>query len=286
MLLSEELMKTLADKVVDKGEGYQRVRMAFTMLLYQYGDAAYLVSQFVGGEHMHRDHRGDPKARDPFVPVKADRQREALKFLQEHILGEKYFKFSPGLLRKLAADRWLHWGSEGSLYSVDYPLNQKILAIQRVVLMQLLDPGVLTRIQNNALKVEGNEKPLTQAEVFRTLTDGVWGEYPTKGVDGKGLAEATVIRRNLQRQHLKELSNLVLGKAPGGFFTFFGPRTPAPPDARSLARYHLKEVQGRIDQALKDKALAADDLVTTRAHLEECRERIVRVLSASMQVND
>src|SRR5207249_4763256 len=29
MLLAEELMKTLADTVVDKGEGYQRLRLAF-----------------------------------------------------------------------------------------------------------------------------------------------------------------------------------------------------------------------------------------------------------------
>ena len=45
MLLAEELLKTLADKTVDKGEGYQRTRQAFSMLLQQYGNAAYLMSQ-------------------------------------------------------------------------------------------------------------------------------------------------------------------------------------------------------------------------------------------------
>jgi hypothetical protein len=57
-----------------------------------------------------------------------------------------------------------------------------------------------------------------------------------------------------------------------------------PPDARSLARLHLREVGKRIDAALADKHAAADD--TTRAHLEECRERITQVLSASVQVNE
>src|SRR6202011_2956327 len=33
MLLAEELLKTLADKNVDKGEGYQRLRLAFSLLL-------------------------------------------------------------------------------------------------------------------------------------------------------------------------------------------------------------------------------------------------------------
>src|SRR5205085_10238754 len=39
MLLAEELMKGLADRVVDKGEGYQRARVAFSKMLQQYGDA-------------------------------------------------------------------------------------------------------------------------------------------------------------------------------------------------------------------------------------------------------
>ena len=71
---------------------------------------------------MHRDHRGDPNGRDPLVPVKADKQREALKFLQEHILTDKPFQFSPQLLRRLAADRWMHWGNERAVMRpVEYP---------------------------------------------------------------------------------------------------------------------------------------------------------------------
>src|SRR5262249_32861524 len=78
ILLAEDLLKTLADKVVDKGEGYQRLRQAFGMLLGQYGNGAYLTAAFVGGAYAHRDHRGDPSGRDPFVPVQAAKQREAL----------------------------------------------------------------------------------------------------------------------------------------------------------------------------------------------------------------
>ncbi|MCI0462526.1 MAG: zinc-dependent metalloprotease [Gemmataceae bacterium] len=290
MLIAEELLKTLHDKVIDKGEGYQRVRQAFNMLLWQYGDGAYLVANHVGGELAHRDHRDDPKGRDPLVPVKAARQRKALEFLKEHVLTERYFKFSPQLLRRLGSDRWSHWGAEGGFYgSVDYPLHDRILLIQRIVLDQLLNPGTLNRIQNNALKTDPDENALTVAEVFRTLTDGVWVEYPVKGgPQPKGVGKATIIRRNLQREHVKELSNLVLGpQARGGspFMIFFGSSARVPPDAKSLARLHLREIQGRIGNALTgEPAAALDD--TTRAHLEECRERIGRVLNASLQLNE
>ncbi len=58
----------------------------------------------------------------------------------------------------------------------------------------------------------------------------------------------------------------------------------APADARSLARAHLKEIGGRIDRELGDKELTVDE--TTRAHLDECRERIAKALNASMTANE
>jgi hypothetical protein len=288
MVLAEELMKGLADRVVDKGEGYQRARNAFRLLLNQYGNAAYLVVFYVGGEYMHRDHRGDPKARDPFVPVKGAKQREALKFLQDHILNDKPFQFTPELLRKLAADRWLHWGNERMAFSaVDFPLYERILAIQRIVLEQAFDPDVLSRIQNNALKAEKSDEPLTMAEVFRSITDGIWNEVKEPEKNGNG---ASIIRRNLQREHVKRLTNLVLGRRPPTSmfsfedYMFAMSAKPVPPDARSLARLHLKDIATKIEGRLKPPNDGLDD--TTRAHLDECHERIVKVLNATMQVNE
>ena len=182
ILLAEELLKGLEDRVVDKGEGYQRARLAFNVLLRQYGNGAHLTANFIGGEHAAPRSPRRSGRRDPFVPVKADKQREALKFLQEHILSDKHFQFSPRLLRHLAADRWLHWGNEmNAMGSVDYPVHDRILNIQRIVLRQMFNPSVLSRIQNNALKADKGEKPLTIAEVFRCLTDGIWSDGGGQG---------------------------------------------------------------------------------------------------------
>ncbi len=131
MLLAQELLKDLSDKAVDNGEGYQRTRLAFSMLTSQYGNAAFLVTQFVGGQYLHRDYKGDPNGRDPFVPVTAVKQRESLKFLQDNLLSDKPFQFSPQLLRRLAADRWSHWGNDYAMMGgVEYPVYGRILAIQ------------------------------------------------------------------------------------------------------------------------------------------------------------
>jgi hypothetical protein len=288
MLLAEELLKGLANRVVDSGEGYQRARVAFGILLEQYGNAAYLIARYVGGEHAHRDHRGDPKGRDPLVPVSPAKQREALKFLQEHLFSDQPFQFSPELLRRLAVERWSHWGARHD--SADFPLHDRILAIQRVALNDLLSTAVLRRIQNNALKADKGEQPLTVAEVFRAVTDGVWNDLPNGAPrdEKRGIA-SSVIRRNLQREHLKDLSSLVLGQKTSPNLSVLmillggsGGNASTPPDARSLARLHLRDINKRIETGL-DK-VGIDE--TTRAHLEECRERIAKVLTASMQVND
>jgi hypothetical protein len=79
----------------------------------------------------------------------------------------------------------------------------------------------------------------------------------------------------------------VLGqKETGGWYVIFTTDggSSAPPDARSLARMHLREISKRIQTTLDDRQAGVDE--TTRAHLEECRERIAKVLTASMQVND
>jgi hypothetical protein len=239
------------------------------MLLNQYGNGAFLAASFVGGEYYHRDHREDPNARDPMVPVEFAKQREALRFLQEKILSDQAFRFDPALLRKLGADRWYHWGNEFAVESgVDYPLHARILNIQRVALYQLTSAQVLARLQDSATKVDPQTNPLRMAEVFRALSDGVWGDLPTK--DGKGKTPSD-IRRNLQREYLQVLSNLALGR--GG--------RSMPPDARSLARLHLKEIRQKLADALASPQIAKDD--TVRAHLDECHDRVTKVLNASIQ---
>jgi hypothetical protein len=278
ILLAEELLGKLAEKGAETGEGYQRVRQAFGILLQEYGNGAELISRFIGGVAMHRDHHGDPGGRDPFQVVAPAKQRAALKFLQEHILTDRPFRFSPKLLRKLAADRWMHWGNEGVVFRpVEYPVLERILAIQRVVLEHTLDPAVLRRIQNNALgaDADGKEKPLTLAEVFRSLTDGIW-DRPVNGKGGKRQLASSIVRRNLQRTYVKDLSGLVLGSEAWY-------RKP-PADARSLARLHLREIDGKITRVLADRGVQVDD--ATRAHLEECHERIAKVLTAGVQVSE
>ena len=290
--LATDLMKDLDAKVVKDGDSWARVRGAFSILLNQWGNGAYLAAEQIGGQLVSRDHKAKA-ANDPIVPVKGAKQREALAFLSDQILSDKAFKFSPALLRRLVRERW--YDGDGMFFyfgGIDYPINEEILGIQKIVLGQCLAPDVLGRLENQELSADVGSEPLKMAEVFRSLTDGIWSELanPPAGSDdakGKKLALST-IRRNLQREHLRRLCTMVLGNRRSpyedmyGFVLFSGDSYPA--DARSLARMHLKEINARIVQALDEKVATLDD--TTRAHLEECRHRIQKVLDAGIESSE
>lgn len=266
--MSEDLLKTVGDKAADKGEGFQRVRQAFALLLNQIGNGAYLATIHVGGVHYNRDHKDDPSGRDPMIPVTGDKQREALAFLKDKILQEKSFQFSPSLLRKLASDRWYHWGNESTaLGPVEYPVNQRILSIQMVVLNHLTNPGTLQRVADNTLRPVDKDKALGLNEVFAALSEGIFGEA------GKTIEATSIQRRNLQRQYIKTLSNMVLSGSNAW-----------PADARSLARMQLKALLAKITRALDDRAKANPPMEELSfAHLDELKERIQQVLQAGVR---
>ena len=61
----------------------------------QYGNGAYLASEYIGGQSVNRDFKGTEKARDPITPISGAKQRKALKMLIDQILADKAFQFSP-----------------------------------------------------------------------------------------------------------------------------------------------------------------------------------------------
>jgi hypothetical protein len=126
-------------------------------------------------------------------------------------------------------------------------------------------------------------------EVFGALTDSIWTELPPAGgaTGEKKKVAISTIRRNLQREHAKRLANMVLGPRNdfGSFeYYFYGYEQPAPADAKALARYHLKAIDGRIAVALDKEKSDLDDY--GRAHLEQVHDQIAKVLAAELNMNE
>ena len=292
LTLAAQLLKELDARAVKDGESWARLRVAFSYLMGQYGNAADLVASHVGGQSISRDHKGDKDARDPIVPIAGEKQRAALAFLVENVLSDRPFQFSPALLRRLSKEHWDQGvGASWSSLSGDVPINDRVLAIQKIALSHCLGASVLTRLQNQELQSEPGSKPLLMAEVFRSLTDGITAELAAPAsADGKPHPVAcSTIRRNLQREYVRRLSTIILGQARSPYgdafpFILFGGSASYPADARALARWHLKEIGDRLARVLGARDVTLDD--TTRAHFDDLAQKLAKVLNADVQSNE
>ena len=284
--LVNTLLPKLLDRTVEAGEGYQRARQAFLVLLREYYRTVFIASKLIGGVYVSRDHKGDNQARTPFKLVEPAQQRAATKLLLEQ--GLVSHKFEPSVLNSLAAVRWWHWGSP-EVRRVDLPIHALISEYQTGtmvdprsgmtgLLTQCLSAQVLSRLQDGELKAPATEDAYTLAEHLKTVIEGVFSELtatPAGDFNNRN-PYISSFRRNVQRAALRQLSDIVR-KTPTDSAFFL----KLPEDARVLVRMHLTDLQGRIDAALAKADLKLDDY--SKAHLVDSKIRIKQILESESE---
>lgn len=259
----------IVDKVTADGEGYQRARQAFGVLLSNYGQATFFASRFVGGMNISRSHKGDAKAPAPVEVIPVAKQREALGLVEQVVLSDKPFNFPPELYGHLASTHWSHWGVRETTRS-DFAVHEVIAMWQSRVLDQLLSSLTLERLHDSELKVAADKDALTTAELLDRLTKAVFSELNALPAGPYTVRKPAIssLRRNLQRIYLKRLSTIALGQ------------TGAPEDCQTIAYDQLSTLADRMNSVLK----AQDDKLDaySKAHLKESAERIAKVLDARL----
>ncbi|MEZ6056832.1 MAG: zinc-dependent metalloprotease [Planctomycetaceae bacterium] len=263
------LLPKVVESTVKEGDGYQRARQAFGMLMSEYWRSAIFTARFPGGVYVHRDHKGDKGARPPFEIVEAAKQREAMALLTESVFSSP--KIDGEMLNYLAASRWSHWGQR-DMTRLDYPIHDVTLRMQGLIMGQLLSPLTLERLQDSEYKVKADEDAYTLAEHLRLISDGVFTEWNGRGKKGEFTDRTPYIdsfRRNLQRMTLRALAGVVTS---GG----------GPEDAQTLVRMHLTRLNDEITATLKAKDLKLDDY--SKAHLKDSQVRIEQALNATVIV--
>lgn len=271
MKTASELWPSVVERAVAEGEGYQRARQAFGLLFSEYWRTLFFAARIPGGIYVNRDHK-DAKGRSPFQVVEAGKQREAMKLIADSAFST--LSFPPQVLNYLAATRWSHWGLR-EVNRLDYPIHDTVAMMQGRILFQLLSPTTLARLHDSELKVAPEADTYTLAEHLRSIIDAVFSEWREPGKAGEYSNRKPYIssmRRNLQRMALKDFASLVTA-------------TPheTPEDARTLARYHLTELDKQITSLMATPNLKLDDY--TRAHLLDSQERIRKVLQSQVTVH-
>ncbi|HEY9906643.1 MAG TPA: zinc-dependent metalloprotease [Thermosynechococcaceae cyanobacterium] len=247
------------------GESFSDVRQLFDEIFDYYFQYSRLLTNYVGGQSFNRFQAGDAPGQLPFEPLPLEKQRQALSLLQKYVFDESMFRFSPEFLNKLAPSRWNHWGEDPVVSPLDYPIHDRVLLLQTIVLDNLLSSSRLARVRDAELKTQAGQA-LILPELFDTLQMAIWKEV-VQPPDGK--LQLSSLRRGLQRQHLDTLTRMVLRS------------TSTPGDARTVAWYELKQLATGLDRTLKRREKDMDTY--TLAHLEESRDRIRKALNAQLQ---
>ena len=254
MALSRELWDRWQDRKLPDDEGRDLLFRNVVSGFSQYSLAAQVAAKYVGGVVYVRDHAGSPRA--SFTPIAPERQREALKLVTEGLFQVDSFKFRPEFLTRLAADPFESGVGERASFS----LPSRVLAVQTLVLDRLMSDAVALRLLDSSFKTAEGKKALSLSDLYDHVQAAIWN-------DVKGTGDISLMRRNLQREHVRRITFL-LTRSNGGAA-----------DARSLQRENTRVLIAELRAARHRPGLSKE----ARAHLADSLNTLEEALKAPMQ---
>ena len=191
-------------------------------------------------------------------------QREALDVIARGLFAADSFVVSPALQRRLAPDfeeRGDALFAGEPAVATDFSLAQRVLAVQRTSLGQLMSDAVAARIIDSQDKATSPADAFQLAELYGRLQRDIWSELGAR-------ADIAPARRELQREHVNWLAAAALR-----------PGAASRADARSLLRIQAQSLLAQIRTALGRRTYGAD----TTAHLQDSADTLTQALAARLQ---
>ncbi|MGZ5049355.1 MAG: zinc-dependent metalloprotease, partial [Usitatibacter sp.] len=252
MKLSRELWDRLQTTKLAPGESYERLMRSFQAGFSQLSRVAPMAAKYVGGVRHLRDYAGSDRAL--YTPTPIARQKEALTMITNDFFQVDSFRFKPEFVSRLAIDQYARPRNP------DISIATAVLRLQSSVLDQLMSEPVAARLLDSPEKVADRSKLLKLSDLYDSLHASIWSELKT----GR---EITPMRRNLQREHLRRVTAVLVRGSP-----------TMPADARSLEREDAMQLQAEIRAALSKEGLSKE----SRAHLHESLDTLTEALKAPM----
>jgi hypothetical protein len=242
--LSRELWDRMQSRPMQPGENYLVLRRNLERGFRQIERAAPLVAKYIGGVHTTRDHAGTGRALTE--PVAAATQKQALTLLARELFAEQSFRFKPEFLGRVGID-YLDREQPEASNTARFELGPRVLKIQKEVLDHVLSDEVAARMLSSEYVAERPGEGLRLAQLYDQLQGAIWSELDAQH-------DIPLMRRNLQREHLKHLVAALLKPAAG-----------AQADVHSLSRVNALKLRDRAQHALAGRTLSPE----ARAHLQQ-----------------
>jgi len=191
-LVGEGLLKNLKED----GKSYHDHRVSYHALLREQSKSATTISRYIGGIYVDRAFIGQEGATKPFIPVELEKQKAAMKALEDYVFAPDAFTFPNEIYNYLQLQR-RGFGFYGA--GEDPRIHESVLANQKNVLKHLLHRNTLQRIVNSELY--GNSYELS--DYMTDLNNSIFKS------DISGTVNS--FRQNLQIEYTKMLIGMVTG---------------------------------------------------------------------------
>lgn len=232
----------------EPNEDYGNAKTMYSELVGQYGRYMGHVAKNVGG--IYSNSLTVEQAGISYQAVPYAKQKEAMTFLNTQLFATPSWLINKELLQQIGMN------------PTDVFQN-----VQAGILNKLLNPNTISKLIN--AEVMNGAKAYTPMNLFADLKSGVWSELSThKNID--------VYRRNLQKAYIASLSRMIAAPAaapqgmpgmrmvdPTGSDVSSIARAQlvdlvkdirmAIPAATGMSKYHLQDLQVRINDVLKGK---------------------------------
>ena len=262
----------ILSRFVKDGDSWAKARRGYELTLSLQTRAASMMSNWIGGAFVNRDKKGDPGDRAPVEVVPVEQQRAALKFVIESTFRDEAFGLTSELLERMSVDKWLDGGSRSSMSNeATWPIHDRVLGVQSSALTWLMNPTTLRRVYDNEMRLPADQDTLTLPELLGSVTSEVWTELDGDCPDDSSARKPMIssLRRNLQREHMQRLVDLILEDAND---------TAAFNAISNLARMELRSLASKVAGTLERCGEKMDPY--SKAHLAETVQRVERALEA------
>ena len=233
----DRIAKMLVPATTKYGEDYDLLRDTYADLVSQRTRELVHVTKLVGGVVETRNFAGRGGA--SFTPVPAAKQAAAVDFLVKNAFATPTSLLTPDLLYRIQPS-----GAQAN-----------VLTGQRIVLLNLLSPDKISRLQDASALGAGG---YTVDRLVNDVQNGIWSELM------KPAPQIDPYRRNLQRAYLEAMQAKLQAEDA----------SPAPSDLRASVRGNLMELRATLGRAL----LKTSD-TTTKRHLMDARTTVDRILT-------
>ncbi len=252
MALNREVWNGAQNRKLGPNDSYESLTRSLMYGFNELARVAPLAAKYVGGITHLRDRAGS--GRPLYEPVPMARQREALALITRDLFESSSFRFKPEFVSRLAVDHFERSANP------DTSIAPAVLNVQTTVLDVLLSDNVAARMVNAAEKVADSSKLLRLGDLYDTLQGAIWSEL-------KSGADIPLMRRNLQREHVKRITAALLR-----------PSARAPADAISLLRENAATLATLIRTSMA-KPMSRE----AKAHLSESFQALNEALKAPLQ---